>query len=107
MYRDRPVEFVSVSENEPEERALVLDFLRRHEAANRNLLFATPQTYDLQAAFDKAMPAAVPFTLVIAPNGDVVYQELGSLDVLKMRRAILASLPDDRAHPGVQQYWAH
>jgi hypothetical protein len=52
------------------------------------------------------MPAAVPFTLVIAPNGDVVYQELGSLDILKLRRAILANLPDDKDHPGVQGYWA-
>jgi thiol-disulfide isomerase/thioredoxin len=106
MYRSRHVEFVSVSENQPEEKALVLEFLKRHRASNRNLLFATPQTYEMQAAFDPAMPAAVPFTLVIAPNGDVVYQELGSLDILKMRRAILANLPDDREHPGLQAYWA-
>jgi len=106
MYRRRPFEFVSVSENQPEERDLVLAFLNRHRAANRNVLFASPQTYDLQAAFDPAMPAAVPFTLVIAPNGDVVYQELGSLDILKLRRAILANLPDDREHPGMQAHWA-
>jgi hypothetical protein len=106
MYRARPFEFVSVSENQPEEKTLVLEFLRKHQASNRNLLFASPNTYDMQAAFDPLMPAAVPFTLVIAPNGDVVYQELGSLDILKMRRAILANLRDDRANPGVQAYWA-
>ena len=27
------------------------------------------------------MPAPVPFTLLLAPNGDVVYQELGELDI--------------------------
>ena len=54
-----------------------LAFLQHHHASNSNLLFATPDTYGLQAAFDPLMPAAVPFTLVIAPNGDVVYQELG------------------------------
>jgi peroxiredoxin len=107
MYKSRNVEFVSVSENQPEERPLVLEFLRRNQAANRNLLFAAPETYEMQAAFDPAMPAAVPFTLVIAPNGDVVYQELGSLDVLKLRRAILANLPDDAASAGTQQYWAN
>jgi peroxiredoxin len=106
MYRGRGFEFVSVSENEPGEKDLVIDFLRRKQAfANRNLLFATPQTYDMQAAFDPAMPAAVPFTLLIAPNGDVMYQETGSLDVLKMRRAILANLPDDKDHPGMRAYW--
>jgi hypothetical protein len=106
MYRGRRLEFVSVSENQPEERDLVLAFLRRNHASNRNLLFATPDTYDLQLAFDPLMPAAVPFTLVIAPNADVVYQELGSLDILKLRRAILANLPDDRDHPGMQAHWA-
>ncbi len=105
MYRGRQVELVSVSENQPEERTLVLDFLKKKAASNRNLLFATPDTYALQASFDPLMPAAVPFTLVIAPNGDVVYQELGSLDILKLRRAILANLPDDGAHAGVQAYW--
>ena len=106
MYRTRPFAFVSISENQPEEKALVLAFLKRHQASNRNLLFATPDTYGLQTAFDPQMPGAVPFTAVIAPNGDVVYQELGSLDILKMRRAILANLPDDREHPGMQTYWS-
>ena len=106
MYRSRPFAFVSISENQPEEKALVLKFLERQQASNRNLLFATPDTYALQAAFDPQMPGAVPFTVVLAPNGDVVYQELGSLDVLKMRRAILANLPDDREHPGMQAHWS-
>jgi hypothetical protein len=34
-----------------------------------------------------------------------VYQELGSLDILKLRRAILANVPDDGEHPGAQAYW--
>jgi thiol-disulfide isomerase/thioredoxin len=106
MYRGRQVQLVSVSENQPEEKTLVLEFLKKKQASNRNLLFATPDTYGLQAAFDPLMPAAVPFTLVIAPSGDVVYQELGSLDILKLRRAILANVPDDSAHPGAQAYWA-
>ena len=46
------------------------------------------------------MPAAVPFTLLLAPNGDVVFQQLGELDFLKLRRAILANLPDDPKSSG-------
>ncbi|MBW8870487.1 MAG: redoxin, partial [Acidobacteriales bacterium] len=68
-----------------------------------NYQFATPDTFGLQAAFDPAMPAAVPFTLLIAPNGDVLFQQLGELDFLKLRRAILANLPDD---PALQAYWS-
>jgi hypothetical protein len=52
------------------------------------------------------MPAAVPFTVLIAPNGDVLFQQLGELDFLKLRRAILANLPDDAEHPGQQAHWS-
>ena len=58
------------------------------------------------AAFDPAMPAAVPFTVLIAANGDVLFQQLGELDFMKLRRAILANLPDDKEHPGMQAHWS-
>jgi thiol-disulfide isomerase/thioredoxin len=106
MYRGRNLEFVSVSANDPEEKPQVMAFLQKHHASSRNLLFATTDTFGLQAAFDPLMPSAVPFTVVITPGGDIVYQELGELDTLKLRRAILANLPDDSAHPGQQAYWA-
>jgi len=106
MYRGRSFDFVSVSANDPEEKGVVLEFLRKHHASGPNLQFATPDTFGLQAAFDPLMPSAVPFTVLIAPNGDIVFQELGELDSLKLRRAILANLPDDPAHPGQQAYWS-
>ncbi len=106
MYRGRNFQFVSVSENDPAEKAAVLEFLQKHRASSSNLLFATPDIYGMQAAFDPLMPAAVPFTLVIAPNGDVVYQELGSLDIVKLRQAILANLPEDARYPGHRAYWS-
>ena len=105
MYKARQLEFVTVSVNDPAERGAVMDFLREHRASHDNRLFATSDVYGLQAAFDPQMPAAVPFTLVLAPNGDVVYQELGELTVLKLRRAILSNLPEDPAYPGQRTYW--
>ncbi|MEO8520427.1 MAG: redoxin domain-containing protein [Acidobacteriota bacterium] len=106
MYRPRGLEFATVSVNDPEERGAVLDFLKTHRAAHRNLQFATSDVYALQAAFDPNMPAPVPFTLLIAPGGDVLYQELGELTVMKLRRAILASLPETAEHPGLRAYWS-
>jgi len=105
-FKARNLEFVSVSVNDPAERAAVLEFLQAHHASHPNRLFATADVYGLQAAFDPKMPAPVPFTLLLAPNGDVVYQELGELDSPKLRRAILANLPDDERHPGQRSYWA-
>jgi thiol-disulfide isomerase/thioredoxin len=106
MYRARGFDFVSVSANDPEDKPLVVAFLQKQHASGVNLQFGTPDTFGLQAAFDPLMPAAVPFTVLIAPNGDIVYQELGELNILKLRRAVLANLPDDATHPGQQAYWS-
>jgi thiol-disulfide isomerase/thioredoxin len=106
MYKARNLEFATVSVNDPEERAAVLEFLKAHKASHRNLQFASSDVYALQAAFDPKLPAPVPFTLLLAPNGDVLYQELGELDVTKLRRAILANLPDDAESAGLQAYWS-
>ena len=106
MYKARNFEFVAVSVNDPEERPAVLEFLQTQKASHRNLLFSTADVYGLQAAFDPKMPAPVPFTILLAPNGDVVYQELGELDFMKLRRAILANLPEDPKFPGQKAYWS-
>lgn len=105
MYGSRGLDFTTVSTNDPQERPAVIEFLQKQHASHRNLQFGTPDVYGLQAAFDPAMPASVPFTLLLAPNGDVLYQELGASDIPKLRRAILANLPDDPKVPGQRAYW--
>jgi len=106
IYRNRGFEFVSISSNDPEEKPQVIEFLQKYHAIGSNFQFASSDTFELQAAFDPAMPAAVPFTVLIAPNGDVLFQQLGELEFPKLRRAILANLPDDKEHPGQQAYWS-
>lgn len=105
MYGPRGLEFITVSTNDPQERPAVIEFLQKQHASHRNLQFGTPDVYGLQAAFDPAMPASVPFTLLIASNGDVLYQELGASDIPRLRRAILASLPEDPTVKGQRAYW--
>ena len=105
MYRGRGLELVTVSTNDPTEREDVLAFLQQRRASNRNLLFATPDVYALQAAFDPNMPSAVPFTVLLGADGDVLYQETGVLSMWAMRRAILANLPEDDRYPGSREYW--
>ena len=52
------------------------------------------------------MSGAVPYTLLLAANGNVLYQEQGEISMGRLRRTILANLPDDKDHPGMQAYWA-
>jgi thiol-disulfide isomerase/thioredoxin len=107
MYRGRGLVLTTVSSNEPDERPDVLKFLQKmHASTTTNLLFGTTDTYALQAAFDPNMGAGVPFTVLIAPDGEILYQEVGELDMMKLRRAILANLPEDKNHEGSHTYWA-
>ncbi len=96
MYRHRTFEFVSVSANFPDEQKEVLQFLRKEQASNRNLLFAGTDKYKLMEAFDPDWNAALPYTMLIAPGGEVLYKVQGSPDMLKLRRTIVRSLKEDR-----------
>jgi hypothetical protein len=106
MYRQRDFAFVTVSENDPEEKAGVLDFLQKEHATGPNLMFSDSDVYKMQAAFDPELPSAVPVTVLFSPSDDVLYQQVGDLDTLKLRRAILANLPDSKEYPGEQKYWS-
>ena len=106
MYRSRKLELVTVSVDSPAAKPGVMKLLQEQRATSRNQLFASDDAARLQDAFDRALPAAVPFTLLLAPNGDVLYQHLGEAEFPALRRAILANLPDDPRYPGLREYWA-
>jgi len=106
MYRSRDLAFVTVSENDPKEQAAVLKLLRSQHASTTNLIFASADTSAMEEAFDHEMSAAVPFTVLIAPNGDIVYQEEGEVTILALRRAILQNLPESKEYPGQRAYWS-
>jgi len=103
MYSDRGFNLVTVSVNTPDEKQSVLRFLQRKHATSRNLLFASDDTAALQAAFDPKWQSAVPYTVLLGPNGKVLYSSLGSVDILELRRKILAVMPSD--YVGFNQYW--
>jgi len=103
MYDDRGFQLVTVSANTPDEKAGVLRFLQRKHATSRNLLFASNNTAALQAAFDPKWQSAVPYTILLAPGGKVLYSTIGSVDILELRRKILAAMPSD--YIGFNKYW--
>ncbi len=92
MYRHRDFELVTVSLNEPDQQDTVLAFLRKKEASNRNLILASRDREKLLTAFDPGWSGAVPYTLLIDPEGKVVYSEVGSIDSLAVKRAIVKAL---------------
>ena len=105
MYRLRDFDLVMVSTNMPDEKAGVMKVLEREHASSRNLLFGSTDTYAMQAAFDPKWESGVPYTVLLAPDGKVLYREEGEVDILKLRRIILANLPD-LDYIGHRAYWA-
>jgi len=106
MFRNRNFGVVTVSEDVPEAKPDVFAFLKKNHASTVNYLFASDDTSAVQDSFDPKMSGAVPFTLLFSPSGDVLYQEQGEISMGRLRRNILANLPDDKDHPGQQAYWA-
>lgn len=105
MYRLRDFDLVMVAANLPDEREGVMKMLERQHASGRNLLFGSTDTYALQAAFDPAWDSGVPYTMLLSPEGKVLYQKSGELDILALRRIIQANLPDPD-YIGHRAYWA-
>jgi peroxiredoxin len=104
MYGVRDFDLVTVSANMPDEKTGVLHFLQKKHATSRNLLFASDDTAALQAAFDPKWQSAVPYTVLLGSDGKVLYSTMGSVDLLELRRKILAALPSD--YIGFNKYWA-
>jgi peroxiredoxin len=103
MYGARDYSVVTVSANMPDEQPSVLRFLQKKHATSSNYLFDSQDTASLQTAFDPKWDSAVPYTVLLSGDGKVLYKQLGSVDLLELKRTILANLPSD--YKGFNQYW--
>ena len=103
MYQVRDFDLVTVAANMPDEKNSVMKMLEKKHATSRNLLFASEDTAGLQTAFDPEWQSAVPYTVLLDADGKVLYKNLGTVDMLELRRTILANLPSD--YVGFNRYW--
>ena len=68
-------------------------------------MFGSDDNYGLMAAFDPQWNAAVPYTVLIRPDGTVAYKRQGAGDPIEVRRLMLANLPDDD-YIGIRAHWS-
>jgi len=92
MYRHREFELVMVSMNRPDEEDRVLEFLKKKQASNRNLIFGSVEREPLINAFNPRWEGAVPYTALLNPEGKIIYEEIGSIDPLALKRAIVEAM---------------
>jgi len=92
MYRGRDFEFISISGDKIGSKEKALKFLTKKEASNKNYIFNGDNSYDLIEAVDKDWQGALPYTLLIAPGGEIIYKVDGIIDPLTVKRKIVDHL---------------
>ena len=98
MYSVRGFQLVTVATDPPGARAQVQEILNHQHATSRNLLLAPCGT---AAAFPHA---AVPYVALITPEGKIAYEKSGAVDMLELRRTILANI--EWEYEGFRRYWS-
>jgi thiol-disulfide isomerase/thioredoxin len=89
MYRKRPFEFITISLDEDSAKAQALKTLQEVHASGKNYLLTTHDADKLAAALDPQMPGPLPYTLLIAPGGKIVYRHSGPIEPVEVKRAIV------------------
>jgi peroxiredoxin len=89
MYGARNFEFVSISTDGGKKKEKVLDFLKSQSAATKNYLYTSEDQYSLIDAVDNNWPGALPYTLLIAPGGKIIYSHQGLVEPLEIKKAII------------------
>lgn len=105
MYRRRAFDLITISTDPPSHAPAVLEFLKKQYASSPNKQFASADRAALQAAWGEKWNPAAPLTVVIAPGGQVLYRKEGKIDILEVRRHILAAMPDTSGYIGSKAYW--
>ncbi len=92
MYRGRPFRLVTISLDDPARTAEALAVLKTHHVSASNYILDSGDRDAFAEALDPNWPGPVPYTLILAPGGEVVYRKSGGIDPLEVRRAIVAKL---------------
>ena len=89
MYRKRSFSLVTISLDEPDKESSALKTLKEQRVATTNYLLHTKDRDKFAEALDKEWPGPLPYTVLIAPGGKVLYRKVGAIDPLVLKRAVV------------------
>jgi peroxiredoxin len=92
MYRRRNFQLVTLSLDDPDKKDVALKVLQEKKAAVTNYVVRTKDRDKFAEILDKEWPGPIPYTLVIAPGGKILYRKSTSIDPLEVKRAIVGYL---------------
>jgi thiol-disulfide isomerase/thioredoxin len=104
---NRDFEVITISVDDPKDGAKVKQFLEREHAAvpartqhsleaegrrTNNYLFTGASIDALMQALDPAAPGPVPYTMVVAPGGEIIYRAAGQIDIANLQARLVDRL---------------
>jgi peroxiredoxin len=92
MYRGRAFRLATISLDEPAKKEAALEMLKKNHVSAMNYISKLESQDKLAEALDKEWPGPVPYTILVAPGGKVIYRKSGAVDPLEVKRAIVGYL---------------
>jgi len=92
MYRGRNFQLVTISLDDLAKREDAARMLKENHVSATNFILSSDDRDAFAQSLDQEWPGPVPYTLLIAPGGKIVYRKTGAIDPLEVKRAIVAYL---------------
>lgn len=89
MYRRRDFEFITLSADKPDKKDKAQELLKKMQASGKNYIYNSEDKYKLIESIDPQWQGALPYTLLIAPGGKILYRTQGSIEPQKMKKMIV------------------
>jgi peroxiredoxin len=89
MYRKRDFELITISADDPAKMNKALKFLQLSQASATNFIFNKDDKYKLIEAIDPKWQGALPYTMLVEPNGKIVYAKEGIVDPSALKKLIV------------------
>ncbi|MFC0514703.1 redoxin family protein [Mucilaginibacter angelicae] len=89
MYRKRDFELITISADDPAKMNKALKFLQQSQASATNFIFNKDDKYKLIEAIDPKWQGALPYTMLVEPNGKIVYAKEGIIDPAALKKLIV------------------
>ena len=92
MYRKRRFEMFTISIDEAGQEDRALEVLKENHVSSVNYHFAGGSRDTLAEALDAQWPGPVPYTILVAPGGKIIYRGLNEIKPLELKQAIVEYL---------------
>jgi peroxiredoxin len=99
LYRERGLEFVSISTDEAQQKDTLLNFLKAQRASGPNYILTANDKAAITKAVGTSWEATQPYTVLVEPGGKIVYAKPGAINLEQMRKIIFDDAMMGRIYP--------